>query len=164
MNREKKYTGNLNIGKKNVSIDTDINYQAIEIEYIGTINISSLLPNNYIVNNGNNKIIIVKMVKDDNILNDLFSYRGMAIITKCKIVTEDLNTHNLYVNKSNLELWNTLESLDSSASNVDWDYLTNHWEDISFDGNNNKRNYLYKKTTFDKETNTYTTTKEIRKK
>ena len=51
MNREKKYTGNLNIGKKNVSIDTDINYQAIEIEYIGTINISSLLPNNYIVNN-----------------------------------------------------------------------------------------------------------------
>ena len=161
MNREKKYTGNLNIGKKNVSIDTDINYQAIEIEYIGTINISSLLPNNYIVNNGNNKIIIVKMVKDDNILNDLFSYRGMAIITHCMIVDANLNKYNLYVNKSNLELWNTLIGEKSSA---DWDYLTNHWEDISFDCNNNKRNYLYKKTTFDKETNTYTTTKEIRKK
>ena len=161
MNREKKYTGNLNIGKKNVSIDTDINYQAIEIKYAGTMNVSSLLPNNYILEKGSNKIIIVKMIKDDNILNDLFSYRGMAIITHCMIVDANLNKYNLYVNKSNLELWNTLIGEKSSA---DWDYLTNHWEDISFDGNNNKRNYLYKKTTFDKETNTYTTTKEIRKK
>ena len=161
MNREKKYTGNLNIGKKNVSIDTDINYQAIEIKYAGTMNVSSLLPDNYILEKGSNKIIIVKMVKDDNILNDLFSYRGMAIITHCMIVDANLNKYNLYVNKSNLELWNTLIGEKSSA---DWDYLTNHWEDISFDGNNNKRNYLYKKTTFDKETNTYTTTKEIRKK
>ena len=161
MNKEKKYTGNLNIGKKNVSIDTDINYQAIEIKYAGTMNVSSLLPNNYILEKGSNKIIIVKMIKDDNILNDLFSYRGMAIITHCIIVDANLNKYNLYVNKSNLELWNTLMGEKSIA---DWDYLTNHWEDISFDGNNNKRNYLYKKTTFDKETKTYTTTKEIRKK
>ena len=65
MNKEKKYTGNLNIGKKNVSIDTDINYQAIEIKYAGTMNVSSLLPNNYILEKGSNKIIIVKMIKDD---------------------------------------------------------------------------------------------------
>ena len=31
MNREKKYKGNLNIGKNVVSLDTDIVYQAIQI-------------------------------------------------------------------------------------------------------------------------------------
>ena len=69
MSKEKKYIGNLNIGKKNISIDADINYQAIEIKYAGTMNVSSLLPNNYILEKGSNKIIIVKMIKDDNILN-----------------------------------------------------------------------------------------------
>ena len=47
---------------------------------------------------------------------------------------------------------------------MDWNYLGDNWENIDFDGNNNKRKYLHKKTTFDKDTKTYTTTREIRKK
>ena len=74
MNVTDTYKGNLNIGKEKVSIDTDINYQAIQMEYVGTINIKSLLPNNYIVSSGNNKIIIAKLTKDDNNLLDLFTY------------------------------------------------------------------------------------------
>ena len=42
MNVTDTYKGNLNIGKEKVSIDTDINYQAIQMEYVGTINIKSL--------------------------------------------------------------------------------------------------------------------------
>ena len=164
MNREKKYTGNLNIGKSVVSLDTDIVYQAIQIEYVGTINVISLLPNNYILQKGANKIIIVKMERSNTIISDLFEYRGMAIITHCMLVDPNLNKHNLYINKPNLQLWNTLRGANASQDDMDWAYFGENWEDIDFDGNNNKRNYLYKKTTFDEETNTYTTTKEIRKK
>ena len=164
MNREKKYTGNLNIGKNVVSLDTDIVYQAIQIEYIGTINIISLLPNNYILQKGANKIIVVKMERSDTIISDLFEYRGMAMITHCMLVDSDLNKHNLYINKSNLQLWNTLTRVDATENNMDWAYFGDKWESIDFDGKNNKKNYLHRKTTFNKETNTYTTTKEIRKK
>lgn len=152
----KTYKGNLNIGEKIVSVDTDINYQAIEIKYVGTINITSLLPSNYIVANGNNKIIIVKMVKNETILNDLFSYRGMAMITECKLVKTDLTTHNLYVNKSALQMWSRLTTT--------WENLTDKWEDLDFDGRNNKKAYMYRKRIYDKENETFTTKKEIRKK
>ena len=164
MNREKKHKGNLNIGKNVVSLDTDIVYQAIQIEYVGTINTISLLPNNYILQKGAIKIIIVKMEKSDTIISDLFEYRGMAMITHCMLVDSDLNKHNLYINKSNLQLWNTLQAPDSSENNMDWAYFGEKWESIDFDGNNNKKNYLHRKTIYDKETKTYTTTKEIRKK
>mgnify|MGYP003628349525 CR=1 FL=1 len=156
MNVKKTYNGNLNIGQKIVSIDSDINYQGIQIEYVGTINITSLLPDEYIVSNGNNKIIIVKLIKNNNVLKDLFSYKGMAMITKCMLVTEDLVTHNLYVNKSNLEQYTRLGGV--------WESYARNWEDISFDGNNDKKPYIHRNTTYDNETKTYTTKKEIRKK
>ena len=168
MLKEKTYIGNLNIGKKTISVETDINYQGIEIDYVGTINITSLLPDNYMVANGNNKIIIVKTIKDNNIISDLFSYKGMAMITRCKLATDDLKLYNLYINKSNLELWNTLIKTESSGTTAgtqqDWAYMTKFWEDIDYDGNNNKLSYIHRKTIYDKETKTYTTTKEIRKK
>ena len=168
MNREKKHLGNLNIGKEIVSLDTDLTFKVIEISYVGTIKIKSLLPDNYMVANGNNKIIIVKTIKDNNIISDLFSYKGMAMITRCKLATDDLKLYNLYINKSNLELWNTLIKTESSGTTAgtqqDWAYMTKFWEDIDYDGNNNKLSYIHRKTIYDKETKTYTTTKEIRKK
>ena len=164
MSREKKYIGNLNVGEKIISVDTNIIYQGIEIKYAGTINVSSLLPNNYILQKGANKIIIVKMERSNTIISDLFEYRGMAIITHCMLVDSDLNKYNLYINKHSLQIWDNLKKASGSSENMDWDYFGENWEDIDFDGNNNKRNYLYKKTIYDKEANTYTTTKEIRKK
>ena len=168
MKTKKTYNGNLNVGRDIVSVDTDINYQGIQIDYVGTMNITSLLPNDYIVSNGNNKIIIVKMVKNDEILNDLFSYKGMAMITHCMVVKSNLQQHNLYVNKPALELWNTLQRTESDGSTSgtvqDWAYLTRNWEDIDFDGKNNKKPFIHRATSFDKEANTFTTTREIRKK
>jgi|TARA_R100000458_G_scaffold20007_1_gene17770 hypothetical protein len=156
MNRKKTYNGNLNIGQKTIRIDTNINYQGIEIEYVGTINITSLLPSSYIVKSGNNKVIIIKLIKNDDILSDLFTYKGVAMITKCMIVTQDLETHNIYINKSNLELYNRLDG--------DYDNISKNWNDLSFDGNNNKKSYIYRKSTLDEENKTFTTIKEIRKK
>ena len=135
---------------------TNINYQGIEIEYVGTVNITSLLPSSYIVKSGNNKVIIIKLIKNDDILSDLFTYKGVAMITKCMIVTQDLETHNIYINKSNLELYNRLDG--------DYDNISKNWNDLSFDGNNNKKSYIYRKSTLDEENRTFTTIKEIRKK
>ena len=156
MNVKKTHKGNLNIGKNIVSLDTNIIYQGIEIDYIGTINITSLLPNNYIVSYKNNKIIIIKLIKNNENILDLFSYIGLAIISKCTLVTKDLKKHNLFVNKSNIETYDRL--------NGNWESLTRNYQDLDFDGNNNKKSYVYKRYIKDEDTNTTTQIREIRKK
>ena len=156
MNVKKTHKGNLNIGKNIVSLDTNIIYQGIEIDYIGTINITSLLPNNYIVSYKNNKIIIIKLIKNNENILDLFSYKGLAIISKCTLVTKDLKKHNLFVNKSNIETYDRL--------NGNWESSTRNYQDLDFDGNNNKKSYVYKRYIKDEDTNTTTQIREIRKK
>ena len=168
LNKEKTYKGNLNISEKNVSIETDNTWQGIEIEFSGKIAIQSLLSNDYIVKAGFNKIIIIKMNKTTEPISDLFSYRGRADITKCRIITPELESLYLYVNKHSVQLWNTLMKSERSGSTdgipQDWAYLGENWEDLAFNGNNIKEYYTYRKTTYDKESNTYTEIKELRKK
>ena len=98
MNKEKDYIGSLNIDKEMVSIDTDFVYQLIEIHYVGTINIISLLPENYIIKKGNNKILIIKLNKGSSSLSELFKYEGYAMITRCNVLNDKLVKNNLYVN------------------------------------------------------------------
>ena len=179
MNREKKHLGNLNIGKEIVSLDTDLTFKVIEISYVGTIKIKSLLPDNYIIESGNNKIIIVRMDKKRFLAieeleelkaqqpTDLFTYKGIAMITKCSVISNS-SINNLYINKSELQLWNTLSQYESATSGSgtkqDWAYITTDWENLEFDGNNNKKQYTHRHTAYDKETKKHKTTKEIRKK
>lgn len=163
MNKEKDYIGSLNIDKEMVSIDTDFVYQLIEIHYVGTINIISLLPENYIIKKGNNKILIIKLNKGSSSLSELFKYEGYAMITRCNVLNDKLVKNNLYVNKSSLEFWNTLIKVEGQEEPV-YEYMTRNWEDLDFDGNNKKYNYIHRKTIYDNETEEYTTTKEIRKR
>ena len=153
---QKTYYGNLNVGKEIVSLETDINYQAIEINYIGNLKPTFLLPNNYITKIGNNKIIILKLIKNNDIIKELFSYQGTAIINKCVLVSDNFAKYLLNINKSNLEHYIRLDGT--------WNNYTRNWEDLDFDGNNDKKSYIHKKTTYDNEARTYTTKKEIRKK
>ena len=153
---KKTYNGNLNISKNAVSIETDYIYQGIEIDYIGVLNIETTLPSDYIVSKGNNKIIIIKLQHNNKNIIDLFTYTGKAIISKCVLVTKELESYNLYINNTALELYDALEG--------NWEDYTRSWKDISFDGNNKKYNYQYRKANYDKDTKTYTTTKEIRNK
>ena len=163
MNKEKDYIGSLNIDKEMVSIDTDFVYQLIEIHYVGTINIISLLPENYIIKKGNNKILIIKLNKGSSSLSELFKYEGYAMITRCNVLNDKLVKNNLYVNKSSLEFWNTLIKVEGQEEPV-YEYMTRNWEDLDFDGNNNKKYYIERIKTYDNETKTFTTTKEIRKR
>ena len=160
----------LNINESKVSIDVDINWQGIEIDYVGNMSITTLLPSEYMVANGNGKILIIKMTNNNDLALDLFDYTGSAMITKCIIgtncmlVDSDLNKHNLYINKSNLQLWNTLRGANASQDDMDWAYFGENWEDIDFDGNNKKMSYIYQKNVYDKEAKSFTKIKEIRKK
>ena len=168
--KEKTYNGNLNIEQHKVSVDTNLIFNMIEILYVGKINIQSLLPDNYSLKNDllSRKIIINKDYGSTTSQFDLFKYRGKAMIKKCILFDNANRQNNLYVNRSNLELWNTLSKTEKVGTTdgvvQDWAYLTKNWEDISFDGNNAKRPYIHRKTTYDKDTRTFTTIKEIRKK
>ena len=74
MNKNKTYDGNLYIDKNKISIETDYKYQGLEIDYKGAFSITKLLPENYIISKANNKIVIVKLIKDDNNILDLFIF------------------------------------------------------------------------------------------
>ena len=168
MAKEYSYKGRLIVGKAKVYIDTELKYQGLEINYVGDINMTSLLPNNYIVANGNGKIIIIKTTKDENNYKDLFSYLGMAIITKCLLVDIDLNKYLLPIDKTSLEIWNKLgrtkRSYTGDSEGQDWAYITRNWQDINFDGINNKLAYIHSKSEYDVEAKKITRTREIRKK
>ena len=168
MSSKKTYNGSLNIGEKNVMLDSDINYQVIEIQYTGNMTISNLLPKEYLVKLGNGKIIIAKLNINDTVEKDLFNYRGRANITRCTLVDINNNKYNILPNKTALLMWeklsNTLKVGTTSGVEKDWAYLSLNWEDIQFDGNNDKRLYTYRQEIYDKETKQYTYIEETRKK
>ena len=129
--------------------------------------IQSLLSSDYIVKAGSKIIIIVKLSNTLDVVKDLFKYKGNAAITKCRIITPDLESIQLQVNEHSLQLWNKLEKYTLTGSDTiqqDWAYLGENWEDIDFDGNNDKHYYTYRRKVYDKESKTYTKIKELRKK
>ena len=152
MIKDKIYTGNLNITENKVFIDTTINYNAIEIDYIGNLAINVLLPDYFMVSKGANKVIIIKFQKNETISSDLFEYTGQCLITKAFMCSDYNKKHNLLVNKPSLELWNTISS--------NWEDLTNNWEDIDFEGRNDDIKTLDIKSNYDESTRSYTIKRE----
>ena len=168
MIKDKTYNGNLNIEQNKISLDTNFEFIKVEIRHTGKMKIQSLLPNGCILEQDKLTNRIVIHIKNNVKIYDLFKYKGKAMIKKCFIVLENNKKINLYINRSNLELWNTLTKTNqlgyTDGVSQEWDYITKNWEDISFDGNNAKRQYTFRKTTYDKEANTFNTITEIRKK
>jgi len=164
MIREKLYTGNLNVGKKIVSIDTNIKVKTIVIEYTGELKLKKV--NNLKIIKGYNKLLIMNLEKSN--LNELFEYVGLALLTKCIVIDTNKTKQRLQINQHSLESWNALSKTIKSGTNVEliqtWESLTRFWENIDFDGNNDKKPYIYRSTSYDLENNEYTEIKEIRKK
>ena len=133
MNKEKTYKGNLNIGQKTISLESDIDYRCIVIHYVGQVNIKQINAG-LIIKYGNNKILIMNLKNKK--ISELFKYKGMAMFNKCILTDRNKREHNLYINKSNLELWNTLQKAkkigtENSSEQV-WESLTRFWEDMDF--------------------------------
>ena len=165
MINEKTYNGSINIGKKIVSVDTDLDFRAIIIYYVGKIRIREM--HKGINVRKNTKTIIVENIKNEKI-NELFTYQGSALFKRCTLLDTNRRSHILSINNSNLELWETLKESKKNGIAVgteqDWESLTRFWENMDFDGNNAKKSYIHRTLSYDRETNTYTTIKEIRKR
>ena len=157
----------LKVGEEIVSIQTSEEWKGLQIQFQGKVEINSVLPEDYIVESGVNKIIIIKFNKRDEVLSDLFKYKGELNILSCIMVSDNLKSTNIHIDRSSLQLWNTLYgSVNREFKMIlkDWAYLGENWEDLDFDGNNNKYSYTYRKQVYDKESKTYTEIKELRKK
>ena len=170
--KQQNINGILNIGEKYVSIKTDINYQMVEIKYVGHIKMFSSLSNNYVLKNGRSAIVIIKKNTDNIIVDKLFRYLGSAKITSCKIYDNTGRHYKIYINRTALTTWNSLSKTivlntsDIAADENDllqtWDNLERNWEDLSFNGNNQKINYLHTYTNYNQETKKTTLIREIR--
>ena len=137
----------IKILKNKVVIETDIEFYGLELEYIGNLSIESLLPEDYLISQGRNKIIILKINTRSEIIIDLFNYFGSAVITKAKLVTRSAKKkHNLKINREALQMWNSIES--------NWEDMTLNWEDYEYEGRNDDIVDLNTKYEFDKEAGT----------
>lgn len=155
----------INIKTEFVSIHTNRAYKIIEINYTGIMKITPLVNKFYKITNNNNKILIMYLGKENKRNLRLFKYTGTARIINCRTVDKNFISKYLYIKRNDIQLWNTLiKPLDEDGDGPIYDSMTRNWEDIDFDGNNNKSKRIHRKTTYNKETRTYTTTKEIRKK
>lgn len=172
MSLKQAYNGVLIISEDKVSIDTYLGYIAMELEFDSKFIIKSLLPENYIIKKGDNKIIIADIDHNGISNRDLFNYVGVARITSCVIVTPKMKKKRIEIDRSCLQLWSTMGYRDtknySTNENVvarfKYDDLTINWEDIDFNGNNNRRKYLYYHSKYDNETKQFTKIIEAREK
>ena len=153
MIKNKNNIGRINITETNVSIDTDINYRAIELHYTKTMSIEGLMPSYFLIKKGKNKILIIKFQQNNHIQEELFAYIGECNITRAYLVNEEHILQELRINRASLDNYNLLE-------NQDWATLTRSWEDISFEGRNNDIKKLNIKHIRDKEAGTHTIVRE----
>ena len=161
------YNGSLYVGENYVEIKTDINYQMIQIKYYGYMGIYSSLPDNYVIRNGKSAILIIKKTNDNYTEKKLFRYKGYAKIVSCSVYDKNNDKHKIMINKSAIMTWDSMSVIKDAKSTgssliYKYDTLTRNWEDMIFDGNNNKKNYIYIKTIKEKESGNITTIKEIR--
>jgi|LUMU01.1.fsa_nt_gb hypothetical protein len=162
------------IDKHKVTLNAVQDFRCLEMNFAGSINTISLLPNNYIIHKGLNKIIIINLNQTSTVFNksydlDLFKYKGTAPITEALLINKHKMKLVLGIVRNDLDIWNVLggykdDYLAEDIDEKDWAYMTRNWEDLDFDGNNNKKHYIERIKTYDNETKTFTTTKEIRKR
>ena len=162
MIKEKLYKGVLNVEEKSVYIDTDIQIRTVTIHYLGQL----IVKKQQNILNGNNKLLIMNFT--DKKLDRLFEYKGMALFSKCIVADVKRAKHNIPINKLSLEKWNTLDKTIKSGTNLElvqsWESLTRYWENMGYNGNNNRKPYTHTFLSYDNETKKFTRNKEIRKK
>ena len=119
------------IGSKIVELETDVIYQAIELKYSGNLYINNLLPDDYIVNKGNGKVIIVRFNRKDEIIKELFEYDGYCNIYYGFLIDKELQKHKLIISKPSVVTWNSMNKknyIDGTSKTTLWESLTTDYE------------------------------------
>ena len=175
MIKEYTYKGGLIVSENDVTLKTGIPYLVVAIEFVGNININSLLSSNFIVKKGYKKILIANINYNSELSSykeeiKLFEYYGKAQIIDCSIITTSLREVKIPVDRSVLQLWTTMARIPKDNYDITQDEgfryedMTVNWEDLDFDGDNSRMNQLYNYREYDYETKKYTTTRQIRKR
>ena len=147
----------ININEQLVAIDTEIPYKAIELLYYGELYIDNVMPNDYIVQKGNGRIIIIRFNTNEDIVTDLFKYDGSCSIYEGYLLDQDKTKHQLNIKKKSLVNFNTMHGQK-------WEYLTNNFNDIKNNLSNDKVDTLNIRNETDTNTGKNTQVKEIVKK
>ena len=155
------------INNKNVEIETDIVYKAIELYYDGELYIENLLPSDYIVQKGNRQIIIIRFNRNDEILKELFNYDGYCNIFSAYLIDQENLQVPLIIEKPAALTWEKMGTRKNSSNEerkVDWEYMTTSYNDMDNTGRNDYIKSFKFKRTVDDEGRTKTGTKELSRK
>ena len=155
------------INNKNVEIETDIVYKAIELYYDGELYIENLLPSDYIVQKGNRQIIIIRFNRNDEILKELFNYDGYCNIFSAYLIDQENLQVPLIIEKPAALTWEkmgTRKNTSNEERKVDWEYMTTSYNDMDNTGRNDYIKSFKFKRTIDDEGRTKTGTKELSRK
>ena len=132
---ERTYSNNkIIVDIEKVSIESDIEYKALDIVFSDYIGIESLLPSDYLIKKSNSKslysrIIILKVNNREEILSDLFKYRGRAIIMSCTMY--DLNNaYSVKVQNLKSQMWSNIGTDDLAVNNSWWSTETSNYNTI----------------------------------
>ena len=176
-----EYYGDIGVNNRirvfssNVSIFSDFEFQAIELDYIYSgigggeetpvIRLVKDLPDNYALfhNQEIKKIIILKMNHAEMYWEgtdvNLFTHNGGFTITSAKMVTRLLIEYNLHIE----DMFTSFNNWNSIKTEETWDLLSSKWEDINVDGKQHKLKWNIVRD-FDVEKRTVTMKKELRNK
>ena len=155
------------INNKNVEIETDIVYKAIELYYDGELYIENLLPSDYIVQKGDRQIIIIRFNRNDEILKELFNYDGYCNIFSAYLIDQENLQVPLIIEKPAALTWEKMGTRKNSSNEerkVDWEYMTTSYNDMDNTGRNDYIKSFKFKRTIDDEGRTKTGTKELSRK
>ncbi len=95
----------LKYGRGSVTLETNGEIAAIEIDFIGAIKGIKKLGQGWTIKIGENKILIFSMAKS-NYSEDLFDYVGELKINACKFVNWNKELHHAQVQDLNQNTWN----------------------------------------------------------
>ena len=104
------------------------------------------------------------MNKGQKPAENLFTYTGKATINACSLYLDYKNIIGIHIERTKFDFWDSMLSYDEDGDDSSWVSLNTKYEDLNYDGYNNKKYYIERIKTYDNETKTFTTTKEIRKR
>ena len=155
---ERIYSNNkIIVDIEKVSIESDIEYKALDIVFSDYIGIESLLPSDYLIKKSNSKslysrIIILKVNNREEILSELFKYRGRAIIMSCTMY--DLNNaYSVKVQNLKSQMWSNIGTDELAVNNSWWSTETSNYNTIEKNDRNDYHNYYRTKKDIDALTN-----------
>ena len=155
--RKEIYNNKIIVDNEKVSLETDVKYKAIDIVFENQIGIERLLPVDYLIMKKNVqpsscRVLIIKVNNNEEILSDLFKYKGKPSIVSCTIYDSSTKKHRCSIENINVTTWGNIRTEDDW-----WGTESSYYNDIT----KNDRNDYYDYYKFRKDTDRITGKKTV---